>query len=76
VDTLVDPVETLSSAHMRAAPPAAPRPTLQSVDPDAQVQWFSRVIEDEAPPPAIDIEIAWDDESDTSPTLVLRRPAC
>ena len=76
MDTLVDPVETLSSAHMRAATPAAPpRPTMQSVDPDAQVQWFSRVLE-EPPPPAIDIEIAWDEESDTSPTLVLRRPAC
>jgi hypothetical protein len=77
VDTLVDPVETLSSSQMRAAKPApsAPRPSLPSIDTDASVQWFSRLDEPAPAPALIDIEIAWDEDSDTSPTLVIRRPA-
>jgi hypothetical protein len=82
VDTLVDPVETLSSSHMRAAARAAgvnsggdgPRPTLPSIDPEAQVQWFSRVLDDE-PVSTVDLEILWDEDGDAEPTLVLRRRA-
>jgi hypothetical protein len=77
VDTLVDPVETLSSSHMRAAARVAaeaPRPTLPSVDPEAQVQWFSRVL-DEEPISTVDLEISWEEDGDTEPTLVLRRRA-
>jgi hypothetical protein len=73
VDTLVDPVEVVSSSHMRAAAPAKmPRGSLPSIDPEAQVQWFSRVFEDEAVS-TIDVEVLWDEEGDTSPTLVQRR---
>jgi hypothetical protein len=73
VDTLVDPIEMLSSSHMRAAAPIAPPPARASLpsDPDAEVQWFARVFDEEAS--GVDIEIAWDDE-DSSPTLVLHRP--
>jgi hypothetical protein len=82
VDTLVDPVEALSSSHMRAAARATgmsggadgPRPTLPSVDPEAQVQWFSRVLEEE-PASTVDLEIFWDEDGDAEPTLVLRRRA-
>jgi hypothetical protein len=73
VDTLVDPIEMLSSSHLPAAPPVErPRGSLPSIDPEAQVQWFSRVFEDE-PSTTIDVEVSWDEESDTAPTLVLRR---
>ncbi len=73
MDTLVDPIELVSSSHMHAAPPnAGPRASMPSLDPDAQVQWFSRVF-DEEPPSVIDVEVAWDEESDTAPTLVIRR---
>ena len=77
MDTLVDPVETLSSSHMRAAPRIgvgadAPRPTLPSIDPEAQVQWFSRILDDE-PASTVDLEILWDEDGDAEPTLVLRR---
>ncbi|MGO9000264.1 MAG: hypothetical protein ACLQVI_43605 [Polyangiaceae bacterium] len=87
MDTLVDPVEMVSSSHMPVAkrdggaPPRAarslqgdaPRASFPSIDPEAQVQWFSRVFEDE-PATSLDIEISWDEEGgDTEPTLVLRR---
>ena len=73
LDTLVDPVEMLSSSHLPVAPPVeGPRPTFASLDPDAQVQWFSRVF-DEEPTTAVDVDIAWDEDGDTEPTLVLRR---
>jgi hypothetical protein len=75
VDTLVDPIELVSSSHMLAASPSAgPRASMPSLDPDAQVQWFSRVFDDE-PPSVVDVEIAWDEENDTAPTLVIRRRA-
>ena len=80
MDTLVDPVEMLpSSSRLPAAkpaepPPRAPRGTLPSLDPDAQVQWFSRVFEDEAPS-GVEVDVLWDEESDTEPTLVLRKRA-
>jgi hypothetical protein len=77
VDTLVDPVEMLpaSSSRLPAAKAAEPpRASLPSLDPDAQVQWFSRQFPDEGPS-SIDIDISWDEESDTAPTLVLRRRA-
>jgi hypothetical protein len=63
--------------------PHAPRASLPSVDPEAQVQWFSRDLasfqpfQDE-PATAVDIPIVtngWDEENDTEPTLVLRRRA-
>jgi hypothetical protein len=72
VDTLVDPIETLSSSHMRAAAPApGTRASLQSVDPEGEVQWFSRLPEESS----VDIEIAWDarDDEDSCPTLVIAR---
>jgi hypothetical protein len=70
VDTLVDPVEMVSSSHM----PAAARATMPTLDPEVQVQWFSRVVfDDEAPSAPLDVEVSWDEESDTAPTLVLRR---
>ena len=73
MDTLVDPVERLSSSHMPVAPRAdVPRGSLPSIDPEAQVQWFSRVFEDEAVS-TVDVEVFWDEESDTAPTLVQRR---
>ena len=76
VDTLVDPVELVSSSHMPAAPRVdMPRTSLPSIDPDAQVQWFSRGVLDEEPASTVDLEILWDEESDTEPTLVLRRRA-
>jgi hypothetical protein len=83
VDTLVDPVEVLpSSSHLLVAepsgvdvpPPPPLRGSLPSLDPDAQVQWFSRVFEEE-PPSCVDVEVLWDEESDTEPTLVLRKRA-
>ncbi len=75
VDTLVDPVEMLSSSHMRAAARAdAARPSFASVDPEAQVQWFSRLPEAE-PVTSVEVDVLWDEESDTAPTLVLRRHA-
>ncbi len=80
MDTLVDPVEMLpSSSRLLAARPAepAPRPpraSLPSLDPDAQVQWFSRVFDDEPTTGiAVDVEVCFDEESDTEPTLVLRK---
>jgi hypothetical protein len=75
VDTLVDPVEMLSSSHMRAAAPAPPpRQSFSSFDPEAQVQWFARVMDDEpVTTPALDIEISWDEEPETTPTLVAWR---
>ncbi len=75
MDTLVDPIEFLSSSHMVAASPSAkPRSSMPSLDPEAQVQWFSRILEDDPQPPSVlDVEVAWDEESDTAPTLVLRR---
>ena len=79
MDTLVDPVEEIaSSSHLPVAPRVdGARASLPTLDPEVQVQWFSR-------PPArepaqsvdIDIEIdtaALDEEGDTEPTLVLRR---
>jgi hypothetical protein len=90
VDTLVDPVELLSSSHMRAAPRSgesarsAPRAgvtdghrephraSFPSIDPEAQVQWFSRAAFDEEPVSTVDVEISWDEECETEPTLVLR----
>ena len=86
VDTLVDPVELVSSSHMPVAPRDggatpraarsaqgdAPRASFPSIDPDAQVQWFSRVFQDE-PATSLDVEVSWDDEDDADPTLVLRR---
>jgi hypothetical protein len=78
VDTMVDPVEMLppSSARMRAAapapPPAPPRGSLPSVDPDAQVQWFERMSFAPEPASSIDVEVAWEDDGE--PTLVLTRP--
>jgi len=77
VDTLVDPVEAIpaSSSHMQAAAPTPPmRASLASLDPDAQVQWFSRQFTDE-PQTSVDVDVSWDEESDTAPTLVLRRRA-
>jgi hypothetical protein len=80
VDTLVDPVEMLSSSSGLLAakpaepPPRPPRASLPSLDPDAQVQWFSRVFEEEPTTGiAVDVEVCWDDENDTEPTLVLRK---
>ena len=79
MDTLVDPVEIVSpsSSRMRVARPAAepPRATFPSLDPDAQVQWFSRDFEEEVPSASIDVDCVWEDENDTAPTLVLRRRA-
>jgi hypothetical protein len=87
VDTLVDPVEMLpSSSRLLAAKPAEPppraprppqRPTLPSLDPDAQVQWFSRVFEATEAPSGlgVEVDVSWDEESDTEPTLVLRKRA-
>jgi hypothetical protein len=76
VDTLVDPIEALpSSTRVPAAKPAPPRGSLPSLDPDAQVQWFSRDFSQEAPSSSIDVDVSWDEESDTAPTLVLRRRA-
>ena len=76
MDTLVDPVETVSSSRMPVAPVArrtdAQRTSLPSIDPEAQVQWFSRGFEEE-PASTVDVEILWDEEGDTEPTLVLRR---
>ncbi len=74
MDTLVDPIELLSSSHMVAAPPSAtPRSSMPSLDPEAQVQWFSRILEDDPQSPSVlDVEVAWDEESDTAPTLVIR----
>jgi hypothetical protein len=79
VDTLVDPVELVSSAHMAAAPNVlgadAPGGSLPSIDPEAQVQWFSRMPDDE-PVTSVDVDISWDgwDEGgDTEPTLILDR---
>jgi hypothetical protein len=78
VDTLVDPVETVSSSRMPAAAVAkrtdAARTSLASIDPEAQVQWFSRTPEEESVS-TVDVEILWDEESDSEPTLVLRRRA-
>ncbi len=75
MDTLVDPIELVSSSHMLAAPPpGGPRASMPSLDPDAQVQWFSRVFEEE-PPSVVDVEVAWDEETDGEPTLVIRRRA-
>jgi hypothetical protein len=80
VDTLVDPVEVLpSSSGFLAAkpaepPPRAPRASLPSLDPDAQVQWFSRVFDEEPTTGiAVDVEVCWDEDGDTEPTLVLRK---
>ena len=76
LDTLVDPVEMVSSSHMRAAPRAdGPRASLPSIDPEAQVQWFSRVgFDEEEPISTVDIiEISWDEESEPEPTLVLQQ---
>jgi hypothetical protein len=50
------------------------RASLASLDPDAQVQWFSRQFTDE-PQTSVDVDVSWDEESDTAPTLVLRRRA-
>jgi hypothetical protein len=76
VDTLVDPVELVSSAHMAAAPNVlgaeAPRGSLPSIDPEAQVQWFSRMPDDE-PVTSVDVDISWDEWGDTEPTLILDR---
>jgi hypothetical protein len=73
VDTLVDPVELLSSSHMPVAPRVdVPRGSLPSVDPEAQVQWFSRMPEDE-PVTSVDVDVFWDEGNDTEPTLVLER---
>jgi len=81
VDTLVDPVEIVSWSQVSAAPRVdAPRASFQSVDPEAQVQWFARPhpIEKESSG-AVDIDISWevsgDDETDVDPTLVLRKRA-
>jgi hypothetical protein len=47
---------------------------LPSLDPDAQVQWFSRVFDEEPTTGiAVDVEVCFDEESDTDPTLVLRK---
>ncbi len=80
MDTLVDPVEMLpSSSRLLAAtpaepPPRGPRASLPSLDPDAQVQWFSRVFDEEPTTGvAVDVEVCFDEESDTDPTLVLRK---
>jgi hypothetical protein len=77
VDTLVDPVEMLpSSSRLPAAKATPPRGSMPSLDPDAQVQWFSREFPpNEAPSASIDVDVSWDEESDTAPTLVLRRRA-
>jgi hypothetical protein len=76
VDTLVDPVEMVSSSHLPAAPAAGgmrgPRASMPTLDPEVQVQWFSRVFEDEAAS-SVDVEVFWEEESDTCPTLVRRR---
>jgi hypothetical protein len=73
VDTLVDPVEMVSSSHLPAAQRVSgPRASMPTLDPEAQVQWFSRVFEDEAGS-SVDVEVFWDEESDTCPTLVRRR---
>ena len=75
MDTLVDPIEMLSSSSLRVAPPVeGRRASLPSIDPEAQVQWFSRVFEEEAVS-TIDVDISWEEESDTAPTLVLRKRA-
>jgi hypothetical protein len=85
VDTLVDPVEMISSSHMPAAPRVGvgvggapldgPRGSFPSIDPEAQVQWFSRMPENE-PVTTVDVdvavEISWDEDCDTEPTLILR----
>jgi hypothetical protein len=75
LDTLVDPVEMVSSSHIPAAPRAdGPRASFPSIDPEAQVQWFSRAgFEQEEPISTVDIEISWDEENEPDPTLVLRR---
>jgi hypothetical protein len=76
VDTLVDPVELIpaSSSRLLVAPPAEPpRASLPSLDPDAQVQWFSRAFAEEVQTASIDVDVSWDEESDTAPTLILRR---
>ncbi len=90
MDTLVDPVEMLpSSSRLLVAepaepPPRAPRPprpppraSLPSLDPDAQVQWFSRVFEATEAPSGlgVEVDVSWDEENDTEPTLVLRKRA-
>jgi hypothetical protein len=45
---------------------------LASLDPDAQVQWFSRELTEEVTS-SIEVDVSWDEESDTAPTLILRR---
>jgi hypothetical protein len=75
VDTLVDPVEAISgsSSHLKAAQAVEPaRATFASLDPDAQVQWFSRELTEEVTS-SIEVDVSWDEESDTAPTLILRR---
>jgi hypothetical protein len=73
VDTLVDPVEMISSSHMPVAPRVdVARASLPSVDPEAQVQWFSRMPEDE-PVTSVEVDVSWDEDCDTEPTLVLSR---
>ena len=73
MDTLVDPVEVVSSSHMPAASRDGARASMPTLDPEAQVQWFSRVFDEDEPASTVDVEISWDEESDTAPTLVLRR---
>jgi hypothetical protein len=81
LDTLVDPVEVVSWSQVSAAPRVdGPRASLQSVDPEAQVQWFARPhahAVDQEPSGSVDIDISWettgDDETDVDPTLVIRK---
>jgi hypothetical protein len=74
VDTLVDPVEMVSSSHLPVAPRVGGdvRASMPTIDPEAQVQWFSRMPEDE-PVTSVEVDVSWDEGSDTDPTLVLWR---
>jgi hypothetical protein len=76
MDTLVDPNEVLplSSGHLEVAPPLPPpRGSMPSFEPDG-TQWFERVLVDPAEASSVDVEVQWDEENDSSPTLVLPRP--
>jgi hypothetical protein len=83
LDTLVDPVEIVSWSQVSAAPRVdAARASFQSIDPEAQVQWFARPhpIENE-PSGSVEVDVSWDaswdvsgdEETDVDPTLVLRK---
>jgi hypothetical protein len=77
MDTLVDPVEVLplSSGRMEVAPPLPPPPraSMPSFEPDG-TQWFERVFVDPEASSSIDVEVHWEEESDSCPTLVAARP--